>query len=725
VIGDKPDVVPGQVIVKLQSQPALRALGAEPGKSGIIATGVDNIDRLNDRFGVKGFEPLIKPVADASGESITSMAAGRPAIMGLYVVSYEATAEPASVAAAYQAEPNVVYAEPNYYVYASDTPDVPPPSEDRGLPPPCADRGLPLAFTPNDPYFDRQWNLQAIQAPQAWDMSRGQGVIVAVVDSGIAFEDFERYRRAPDLDVTNFVPGYDFVNNSPHPNDDYGHGTHVAGTIAQSTNNGRGVAGVAYGTALMPVKVLDSRGQGSFDNLAQGILFAADHGARVINLSLSGRKTSQLMTDAVKYAASRGVLIVAAAGNSDGAVEYPAAYEEILAVGSVDYQLKRAPYSDIGPEIDVVAPGGDTGVDENGDGQPDGILQETFKGDDPGKFALYYLEGTSMAAPHVAAVAALLFAVSPSATAAQVRQAIEATARDLGPAGRDNEYGYGLVQAAAAVAAMGAQMPITPTPTTPPPTETTAPPSPTTPPVTETAAPSTPTTPPVTETAAPTTPTAPAVTETTAPPTPAAPPVTETAAATTPPSVTETPPTTAGPTEAPAAPATEAPPTVTTPVVSGGEELIVNGGFEGEGGWVFSQTQAPGAYATEVVHSGQRAARLGIVAGYDVHSYSSVFQTISIPAGVRRATLTYWAYPISLDVYPNDLQLMLLLDEQFRVIRSAAQGLSNAREWVPASVDLTEYAGRTITVYFGVYNDGGEGLTTAMYVDDVELAVER
>jgi aminopeptidase S len=159
--------------------------------------------------------------------------------------------------------------------------------------------------------------------------------------------------------------------------------------------------------------------------------------------------------------------------------------------------------------------------------------------------------------------------------------------------------------------------------------------------------------------------------------------------------------------------------------VSGGEELIVNGGFEGEGGWVFSQTQVPGAYATEVVNSGQRSARLGIVAGYDVRSYSSVYQTISIPAGVRRATLTYWSYPISPDVYPNDLQLMLLLDEQFRVIRSASQGLSNAREWLPGSVDLTEFAGRTITVYFGVYNDGGTGLTTAMYVDNVVLEVER
>ncbi|MCZ7600627.1 MAG: S8 family serine peptidase [Gammaproteobacteria bacterium] len=195
--------------------------------------------------------------------------------------------------------------------------------------------------------------------------------------------------------------------------------------------------------------------EGGFDALAQGIIFAADHGARVINLSLSGRKTSQVMTDAIAYATGKGSLIVAAAGNSGGAVEYPAAYPEVLAVGSVEFQLQRAGYANFGPQIDVVAPGGDTRVDANGDGYPDGILQRDLQGADPTRFALYYLEGTLLAAPHVSAVAALLFAVSPSASPIQVCQAIEATARDLGSAGRDNDFGYGLVQAASALALMG------------------------------------------------------------------------------------------------------------------------------------------------------------------------------------------------------------------------------------------------------------------------------
>ncbi|MDW8072283.1 MAG: S8 family serine peptidase, partial [Anaerolineae bacterium] len=692
LIGDRPDVVPGQVVLKLQLQPALRALTAEPGADGIIATGVQNIDRLNRQFSVKNFEPLLKPLAEASGASVRSLAERQPALLGLYLVSYEADVTPETVAAAYASEPNVVFAEPNYYAYASDVP------------------ARPFAFIPNDPYFDRQWNLQAIQAPQAWDYAGGQGIVVAVVDSGVAYEDFEHYRRAPDLANTLFVAGYDFVNNDPHANDDFGHGTHVAGTIAQSTNNGRGVAGVAFGATLMPVKVLDARGQGGFDAVARGVIFAADQGARVINLSLSGRKPSRLLQEAVQYAVDKGALVVAAAGNSGGAVEYPAAYDPIIAVGAVDYRLQRARYSNFGSPLDLVAPGGDTRTDANGDGLPDGILQETFQGD-PTRFALHNMEGTSMAAPHVSGVAALLFAFNPSATAAQVRQVLEATARDLGTPGFDENYGYGLVQAAAALAAMGAQAPTeTPQPSspTPSPTATAATPSPAPPTATHTA----------TATRVMGTP-SPAATATF---TPTRPPVTPS------PSPTDT----STPTrliEAPS-PSPTSSPTATvavstaTPIVSGGEQLLINGGFETEGGWVFNQTPVPAAYATEIVRSGRRSARLGIVSGPDLYSYSSLYQTVTIPAEVRRALLRYWTYPISQDVYPNDLQLVLIL-ENFRIVAIADQSLSNARQWLPGSVDLTRFAGRTITVYFGVYNGGGTGSATAMYLDDVELVIER
>ncbi|MGQ9502651.1 MAG: S8 family serine peptidase [Anaerolineae bacterium] len=693
IIGDSPDVVPGQIILKLQPQPALRALAAEPGADGIIATGVTNIDRLNREFGVKDFEPLLRPLAEASGESIRSMAERHPVIMGLYLVSYEADVTPETVAAAYAGEPNVIYAEPNYYVYAAEVPANPP------------------AFVPNDPYFDRQWNFQAIQVPQAWDYAGGQGVVVAVIDSGVAYEDFENYRHAPDLANTVFVPGYDFVNNDLHANDDFGHGTHVAGTIAQSTNNGRGVAGVAFGATLMPVKVLNARGQGGFDALARGVIFAADQGARVINLSLSGRKSSQLLQDAIQYAADKGVLIVAAAGNSGGTVEYPAAYNPVIAVGAVDYRLQRARYSNFGSQLDLVAPGGDTRVDANGDGLPDGILQETFQGD-PTHFALHNMEGTSMAAPHVAGVAALLFAFNPAATAAQVRQVLEMTARDLGAPGLDENYGYGLVQAAAALAAMGAQTPTeTPWPPspTPLPTITVTTPSPSTPTPTPTAT----ATPQVVPPSTPTTET-PTLTRAIVTPSPL-PTSTSTATRVV---VVLSPSPTSGATAT-------VPISTVTPIVLGGEQLIVNGDFESEGGWVFSQTRVPAAYSTGIVHSGRRAARLGIVSGQDLYSYSSVHQTIAIPSGVQRAVLRYWTYPISQDIYPNDLQLVLILDENFRIAAIVDQSLSNARQWLPGSVDLTRFAGHTITLYFGVYNGGGTGSVTAMYLDDVELVIER
>lgn len=160
-------------------------------------------------------------------------------------------------------------------------------------------------------------------------------------------------------------------------------------------------------------------------------------------------------------------------------------------------------------------------------------------------------------------------------------------------------------------------------------------------------------------------------------------------------------------------------------MVSGGEQIIVNGGFETEGGWIFSQTRVPATYSTEIVRSGRRSARLGIVSGQDLYSYSSVHQTITIPAGVQRVVLRYWTYPISQDIYPNDLQLVLVLDENFRIAAIADQSLSNARQWLPGSVDLTRFAGRTITLYFGVYNGGDTGSTTAMYLDDVELVIER
>lgn len=297
---------------------------------------------------------------------------------------------------------------------------------------------------------------------KAWNVATGSpSVIVAIVDTGIAYENYDKFCQAPDLAQTNFVPGYDFVNNDSHPNDDNRHGTHVAGTVAQSTNNSLGVAGVAFNTSLMPVKVLDSRGSGTYANVASGIRFAADNGAKVINLSLGGTADSLTLKDAVVYAYSKGATIVAACGNSNSAsCLYPAAYDDyVIAVGATQYDETKAPYSNYGPSLDLVAPGGNNNLDQNNDGYADGVLQQTFKDSrNVCKFAYYFFQGTSMATPHVSGVAALLIAngnadangdgiTSPD----EVRTVLQQTAEDKGATGRDDTYGWGLVDAFAAL----------------------------------------------------------------------------------------------------------------------------------------------------------------------------------------------------------------------------------------------------------------------------------
>jgi len=328
------------------------------------------------------------------------------------------------VIAAMENDPDIEYVEPNYIRTAS--------------------------FVPNDSYYYRQWNFPKIQMERAWDISTGAGVTVAVIDSGVAYEDYWIYRRAPDLAGTTFVPGYDFVNNDAHPNDDYGHGTHVCGTIAQTTNNGIGVAGIAFNARIMPVKVLRSTGRGQSDWLVNGIVWAANNGAVIINLSLGGGLGSQAEQDAVNYASSRGVTVIAASGNENGPVSYPAAYSNVIAVGAIRYDETRVHYSNYGPELDFVAPGGDMDVDQNGDGFLDGIYQQTFSSPwNPANFDYYFFEGTSMAAPHVSGVAALLYAAGYTSPD-QIRQRLVSSAKDLGPSGWDQEYGYGLIQAASA-----------------------------------------------------------------------------------------------------------------------------------------------------------------------------------------------------------------------------------------------------------------------------------
>ncbi|MBW2643363.1 MAG: S8 family serine peptidase [Deltaproteobacteria bacterium] len=327
-------------------------------------------------------------------------------------------------------------------------------------------------MVPNDPYYEYQWHMGQINMEDAWDITSGNhSVIVAVIDTGVAYENYEEpgvpigksgkftagtvFEQAPDLANTNFVPGFDFVNEDSHPNDDEGHGTHVTGTIAQSTNNHEGVAGVAFNTSIMPIKVLDSSGSGTYADIADGIYFAgnAELKANIINMSLGGSSGSTTLEDALRYAYNEGVTIICSSGNngSTTTVSYPAAYDAYcIAVGATRYDEAVAYYSNGGASLDLTAPGGDTNVDQNGDGHVDGVLQQTFDGN-PTNWGYWLYQGTSMAAPHVSGVAALLIANSVASTPGEVREALQSTAYDIGGDGWDPAYGWGIVDAYAAL----------------------------------------------------------------------------------------------------------------------------------------------------------------------------------------------------------------------------------------------------------------------------------
>jgi serine protease len=340
-------------------------------------------------------------------------------------------------------------------------------------------------YVPNDPgvlgvpggWQSLQWNfepLTGVNAPAAWDnvaaagRPGGQGITVAVLDTGVAYRTGGRFVRSPDFAPGQFRPGYDFVDHDPRPDDEYGHGTHVASTIAEQVDNGVGVTGLAYGAQIMPVRVLDAVGQGDIPTIARGIRYAARHGAQVINLSFEfgrGLTASDVpeILSAVRYAMRRGVLVVGAAGNSSAtSVAYPARADHVLSVGAVTEHGCQARYSNDGATLDLVAPGGGRDAVVPGDPncrpfEPRGrdIRQMTFT-TGVRRFGLPrgYV-GTSMATPHVSATAALVIAsgvLGPAPTPEALEAHLKATARDLGRPGTDRRYGAGLVDAAAATA---------------------------------------------------------------------------------------------------------------------------------------------------------------------------------------------------------------------------------------------------------------------------------
>jgi len=340
-----------------------------------------------------------------------------------------------------------------------------------------------LLAKPNDELFDYQWNHVLLNLPQAWDISQGDSsVVVAVIDTGVLLDH-------PDLQ-NKTIEGYDFIRNirisldgdglDPNP-DDPGdqlpggssfHGTHVAGTVAALTNNEEGIAGVSWFSQIMPLRVIGQGGLGLDYDIEQAIRYAAglpnDSGrlpaqpADIINLSLGGPAISSDFQRLIEEVQSKGIIIVAAAGNEDtNTPVFPAALDGVIAVGAVNMDKQRASYSNYGGYIDVVAPGGDHTPDINGDGMPDGILSTVGAeiGENRNKqkieFTFASSVGTSMASPHVAGVISLMKAVYPALTPQEVDNIIisGAITEDLGLGGRDDDFGYGLLDAQKAVLA--------------------------------------------------------------------------------------------------------------------------------------------------------------------------------------------------------------------------------------------------------------------------------
>ena len=343
----------------------------------------------------------------------------------------------AATAAALRRRPDVAFAELDYLATAAELPD--------------------------DPAWGSQWSLARIGLPQAWNVTTGSpGIIIAVVDSGLYLGhpdltgkvwansgeipgnqiDDDANGKVDDVHGWHFyqqwTPGGYIPAGNAEVTDDFGHGTHVAGITAAATNNGIGIAGISWGAQVMSVKVLDQYGNGWYSDIAAGIVFAADNGAKIINLSLGGAATSPTLCRAAAYAHQKGALLVAAAGNAGAAVLYPAACDGVLAVAATDRADQRASFSNYGPEVDLAAPGVD--------------IYSTW----PWLDGYFTKSGTSMAAPHVSGVAALVWSRWPEWDNVAVSRQIIETAVDVDVAGWDPYTGWGRLDAAAAVASGGA-----------------------------------------------------------------------------------------------------------------------------------------------------------------------------------------------------------------------------------------------------------------------------
>ncbi|MCL4832428.1 MAG: S8 family peptidase [Caldilineaceae bacterium] len=409
----------GELLARIQSSPG-------PSNSAGFVPGVVLLQLTSEA--ARGGE-IARQLGIAGADLSPLSMAGQPNLYRLRVTA----GQEESMAASLAARSGVLFAEPDYLFFATDT-------------------------TPNDSLYDRyQWNLRHIRAPLGWDRTTGSSsVVIAIADTGVDLGH-------PDL-AAKIVPGIDQVNGDNDPQDDQGHGTHVASIAAAVGNNGAGIAGLDWNGRILPVKVLNANGSGSSVMVAAGISWAADNGADIINLSLSGTNYSTLIFNAVQYAYQKGVLVVAAAGNAykeGNPTSYPAAYANVLGVAAVDDNDGHASYSNSGSYVDVAAPGGD----------PTGSSDNDSRHWIPGAYwrgagASYaWLSGTSQAAPHVAGLAGLLLGLNPALTPDQLTQLITGSALDVQSAGWDPFSGYGRIDVAAALDALVQPPTATPTPT--------------------------------------------------------------------------------------------------------------------------------------------------------------------------------------------------------------------------------------------------------------------
>jgi serine protease len=466
---------------------AVAAAGTAPYEPGVVVVGFAGHTATGSRNATLARAGIISSQSEVSG--IRELALRR----GVSV---------ASALARLRGRRDVLWAVPDYIAHAAGATTTPSVEQQFPFDPmaPVGDQllgSLGSPFDPNDPgsagtaggWQQLQWNFAGqwgVGAMQAWGNliadahAGGRGVIVAVLDTGVAYDNHGRYIRSPDFSASEFVAGYDFISRSRYADDRNGHGTQVAGTIAEQTDNGVGVTGLAYGARLMSVRVLNAAGTGSASTIAKGVYFAVNHHAQIINLSLEFEAGTITAADipqliqAIAYAHSKNVLVVAAAGNDAiGQISYPAKAPYVLAVGATTIDGCLAQYSNFGADLALVAPGGgdDAAIPGDGNCQPGviagpnaDIYQETYASvgnPNPRVFGLpsgYF--GTSMAAPAVSAAAALVIAsgvLGAHPTVAAITARLEDTATPLGPGGiNDPKYfGAGLLNAAAATAPIG------------------------------------------------------------------------------------------------------------------------------------------------------------------------------------------------------------------------------------------------------------------------------